>query len=427
MVARISFGKSVYGAVAYNEEKVGNGQATFLAASGYWKQRDLLQFSDKVGRLQKLSDLNSRVDIKCMHVSLNFDPADNLDPAKIQQIAAEYMNRIGFGGQPYLVYQHHDAAHPHIHIVTTTIKTNRRQIGLHKIGQLKSEPARIDIEKKYGLIPASSKKGLQKQIVFAANIEKALYGKSQTKKAITNVVGSVLQHYSFTTLVELNAILAQFNVTADPGAPGSRIEKHQGLIYSLLDSSGNKVGVPIKASLIFGSPTLKTLRMKFAKGASFRKKQLPILKSVLSGVLRQAKCNSWEQLSAALKAKGIHLIIRRNTEGRVYGLTYVDNVRRLAINGSDIGPAYSANAVTDTLLQNAERLSTVPGIQKGPVANQARTQSVTNTSPTTISPAGSSSHVIEKITEAILEPVAGNYTPNPYKKKRRKKRKGLQL
>jgi hypothetical protein len=34
------------------------------------------------------------------------------------------MERIGFGRQPYLVYRHFDADHPHIHIVTNTIRAD---------------------------------------------------------------------------------------------------------------------------------------------------------------------------------------------------------------------------------------------------------------------------------------------------------------
>ena len=48
--------------------------------------------------------------------------AINYQKKNFKEIADEYMQKIGFGEQPYLLYQHNDAGHPHIHIVTTTLK-----------------------------------------------------------------------------------------------------------------------------------------------------------------------------------------------------------------------------------------------------------------------------------------------------------------
>ena len=47
-----------------------------------------------------------------MHISLNFDPADNLNAEKLIEMADVDMKEIAFTEQPYLVYQHKDAGHP---------------------------------------------------------------------------------------------------------------------------------------------------------------------------------------------------------------------------------------------------------------------------------------------------------------------------
>lgn len=52
------------------------------------------------------------------------------------------MDKIGFGG---LVYQHHDAAHPHLHIVSTNIQEDGRRIGVHNLGNDQSEMTRKTI------------------------------------------------------------------------------------------------------------------------------------------------------------------------------------------------------------------------------------------------------------------------------------------
>ena len=90
--------------------------AALLHSGKYPKDTELLGFSDKINRLQKLAALNQQTKINCVHVSLNFDPYDKLSEEKLKEIADVYMQKIGFADQPYLVYQHHDAGHPHLHV-----------------------------------------------------------------------------------------------------------------------------------------------------------------------------------------------------------------------------------------------------------------------------------------------------------------------
>lgn len=64
------------------------------------------------------------------------------------------MDKIGFGDQPYLIYQHHDAGHPHIHITSINVQDNGKRIDMHNIGKDKSEPARKEIEEAFNLVKA---------------------------------------------------------------------------------------------------------------------------------------------------------------------------------------------------------------------------------------------------------------------------------
>ena len=73
---------------------------------------------------------------------MNFPPAEKLEQNKHQEIAAVYMVKIGFKEQPYLVYEHLDAGHPHIHIVSTNIQQDVKRISLHNLGKIQSENAR---------------------------------------------------------------------------------------------------------------------------------------------------------------------------------------------------------------------------------------------------------------------------------------------
>lgn len=83
-----------------------------------------MNFYQKLAGFHQRNNLNERASTKTLHVSLNFDPSEKLNPQKLLLIANEYMNRIGFAEQPFLVYKHVDAGHPHIHIVSTTIQAD---------------------------------------------------------------------------------------------------------------------------------------------------------------------------------------------------------------------------------------------------------------------------------------------------------------
>jgi len=128
--------------------------AVCLEAGYYPVKADDLNFHQKLRRLEMLTELNQRTKYNSVHISLNFDPSEKLPDELLKQIAEEYLDKLGFGGQPYLLYRHEDAGHPHLHIVTTNIQPDGRAIHLHNLGKRKSEPARKEIEIKYGLIKA---------------------------------------------------------------------------------------------------------------------------------------------------------------------------------------------------------------------------------------------------------------------------------
>src|SRR5205085_2574680 len=98
--------------------------------------------------------------------------------------------KIGFKEQPYLVYQHNDAGHPHVHIVTTNIKEDGKRIDTFNIGRNQSEKARKDLEIKYGLIKAGNKK-MQAKNEIHPYVQKLNYGKAETKRSITNILNAV--------------------------------------------------------------------------------------------------------------------------------------------------------------------------------------------------------------------------------------------
>jgi hypothetical protein len=346
MVAKIKSGKSLIGALNYNENKVKKAKAELIGAMGYPKDAADLRFYDKLLRLTDLAERNGRTKTNTVHISLNFANGENLPDEKLQSIVNDYMQGIGFGNQPYLVYRHLDAGHPHVHIVTTNIKIDGYRISLHYLGQNESEKIRKAIEIKYGLVKAEEQ--TKQKPDLKADVAAAEYGEAETKRAITNILGYTLRAYKFTSIPELNVVLQQFNIQADRGSKDSRMFAREGLVYWTLDHKGDKVGVPIKASAIYGKPTLKTLEEKFRLNQQLRKPfKADLIKIIDQALTIPQTKNSFQK---DLQAKGIQAILRQNEEGRIYGVTFIDQKNKAVFNGSDLGKAYSANLLSAKFL-----------------------------------------------------------------------------
>ncbi|MBB1287061.1 relaxase/mobilization nuclease domain-containing protein [Flavisolibacter sp. BT320] len=354
MVAKITTPGSISKALNYNEKKVHKGVATCLYAGNFLKDACALNFSEKLHRFKALNELNTRAKTNTLHISLNFDPTENFSQEKLVQIATTYLAKIGFGDQPCLVYEHRDAGHPHIHIVTTTIQENGRRINTYNIGKNQSQKARKELEEAFGLVRASGKKTVQKEGDDLLAIQKIRYGKTDSKRAITNVLHNVLHHYHYTSLAELNAVLKLYNMTADAGAEGSRIHRNHGLLYRILDERGQAIGVPIKASSIAFKPTLPYLELQFKKGKVTREPFSQKLKTAIDFQLYQ-KPKDLEEFVHRLKSEKVTVTLRKNAQEGVYGLTYIDHRTKAVFNGSDLGKEYSAAGIQKRILEGVQK------------------------------------------------------------------------
>lgn len=411
MVAVIKTGSSIRRTVNYNEQKVKEGVAECIMAVNYPKDVEDLTLDNKLNRLLKQAALNENVARMSVHISLNFDPSEKLSHSRLGEIAQSYMQKIGFGKQPYLVYQHHDAGHPHIHIATIKVRADGSRIDMQNIGRNQSEKARKEIEHSFGLKRAEDSKLTQVYQLKAVNVQRVQYGKSETKRAITNVLNVVLNTYKYTSLAELNAVLRQYNVIADRGNETSRVYRNNGLTYRVIDSNGNKIGVPIKASDFYSKPTLSFLEQKFKENDVLRQQHKRSLKTKIDWVLFKGQ-KDLDTFKNQLQKEGIHVAVRQNDQGIIYGITYVDHINKTVFNGSDIGKEYSAKAMLEKLSMPAQSQS-LKQVEKPEVKlDQTEGKSVT----------GELKKMIGNAITDLLQPNRqGDYLPNELQKKKKKK------
>ena len=358
MVAKITTGKEIRGLILYNESKVQNRNGALIHGQGFLGSIQKLSAKEKLTRFQKRFGLNKRVKTNTLHISLNFSKKDQLDDGLLTFIAKDYMDRIGFGKQPYLVYRHDDTNHPHIHIVSTIIDQNGKRLQTHNLGKGASEKARREIEESLGLVRAESQ---QKDYLIYRPLEKAQYGKAETKALIGNIVTEVLRIYHFESFLEFKAALVQFNVAASKVNASGKEFHGNGLVYSITDKLGKPISLPIKSSSLYGKPTYSRIMKK----ASFNKDKVDtgkvkakedlinrIIEVQKSMGLKIGENGKIDLFLQNLKRKGIYLYLVFNKNRRLNGCTYVDNIERRVFKGAVLGKAFDANGLTKTFALN---------------------------------------------------------------------------
>ncbi|HSF52948.1 MAG TPA: relaxase/mobilization nuclease domain-containing protein [Algoriphagus sp.] len=340
MVVRISTGKSIQGVLRYNEQKRHMGHAKLIAHQGFFNGAEKLTLGQLSKRFEALLSGNRRTKTNAVHISLNFAPGERLDQERLEEISKEYLKQIGFGNQPCLIYQHHDAGHPHVHLVTVNIDPQGKRIETHNLGRNQSEIARKELEVLYGLVPAEKQQFVGPDI---KSLGKLSYGESPTKAGIQSVLNQVWQNYTFTSFGEYNAILKCYGMEADRGERDSQRFKQGGLIYQVLDARGRRKGVPIKASSFYLKPTVKKLELRYSRDLAKKKTHIPVLRDkIIQEIDRSSTLKDFE---GKLKKQGIDVSINWTEKGAIYGLVYVDHRLQVSIKGSDLGKEFGATGV----------------------------------------------------------------------------------
>lgn len=331
----------VTSALNYNERKIGKGEAERIFAGNFLQEAPTLSKSEIKIRLQDRMDLNYRIEKKATHLILSFPPADQLNNELLTRIARDFMDRIGFGKQPYLVYRHFDTFTPHLHVLTTNIRPDGSAIHRRYFGGKQLAPIYRAIEEKFGLI-RDEKAG---KTIGPQTPGRALhYGEKPTTHALAEAIQYVRQNYQFRSLPELNAILSQYNVVAKRGNPGSRIHQNGGLIYQMLDDEGKFRGIPIRASYLHNKPILKALTEDFKRSQPPGPQVQDRVRSELDAAIR-----SGARFQDSLRRGQLALAPDVDDWGVVTGLLIVDLAARQVVKGEELGETYGWRALKQRL------------------------------------------------------------------------------
>lgn len=342
MVAKISIGTSLYGALAYNGMKVNEDEGKLLAVNKV--------FDDGSGRMdiaragqdfKRYMPENVRTRNTVIHISLNPHPDDRLTDMELENLAREYLEKLGYGDQPYLIFKHEDINRHHLHIVSVNVDEQGRRLNKDFIHR-RSKRITTELERKYGLHPADRRQRCEDN-----QLRKVDASQGDVKRQVANSVKAVMAAYKFRTMGEYRALLSLYNVTVEEtrGMVGNR--EYHGLVYSATDDAGNKVGNPFKVSRIGKSVGYEAMLRRFEHSKAHIRDKRPADMTRKTVAATLARTYRKETFITLLKAKGVDVVFRHTDEGRIYGATFIDHRTGCVLNGSHLGKEFSANALQE--------------------------------------------------------------------------------
>ena len=343
MVAKISVGNSLYGALAYNGEKIYEAKGRLLTANRIYNDGSgTVDIHRAMEDFLSFMPAQSRVEKPVVHISLNPHPEDVLTDTELQDIAREYLEKMGYGNQPYLVFKHEDINRHHLHIVTVRVDENGRSIDTRN-NFYRSKQITRELEQKYGLHDAERRN----RRLDTPPLHKVDASADDVKKQVGNTVKALNVQYRFQSMGEYRALLSLYNVTVEEARGNVRGREYHGLVYSATDDAGNKVGNPFKSSLFGKTVGYEAVERKFARSKQEIKdrKLAEMTKRTVLSVL--ADTYDKETFVSRLKEKGIDTVLRHTEEGRIYGATFIDHRTGCVLNGSRMGKELSANALQE--------------------------------------------------------------------------------
>ena len=337
MIAKISATENLGGALGYNFKKVEKEEASILLAQGlYQNKEETYTMAEVFADMEALIPKKYRTKKVVFHCSLNPHPDEKLSDERLTQIAKEYMETLGYGKQPYIVFKHNDIAREHIHIVSLRVDGEGKKIN-DRFEKRRSKQITDTLERKFGLIPSS--KVTDREIEEVSKID---ITKGNIKEQVSETLRSVLKHYKFCSLGELNAILTVYNLTVEEIKTEFRGKKYNGLVYVPTNDKGGKISTPIHASNIGRGVGYTAIQNRMQKSKQAIKPLISIIRYRVLQTMRTSP-QTEEELRQRLEEQGLRVVLRKNEGGRIYGITFIDDKVGVALNGSRLGKGYAAN------------------------------------------------------------------------------------
>ncbi len=255
MIAKIIYGRTCRGTMNYVLGKEG------MQVLGYGNT-----FSQDItpkffGSLLHFQGQRNATKNRYAHISLNLPHNEHVDDKTFFEISKEYMEKMGYGEQPYMVTRHSDTKHEHVHIVTTNVNDKGQLLSLYN-SKRRSMATTSYLESKYGLEPTPRTKKENELPIFRLPELKTENDDTQgTRYYIQDVLNRILQKHKVRSFGELARLVKPYHI---------EIRKTQ--------STSGRVGVA------FGLDNRQGYRTRFINGSQVHRQMSgPKLQKVFDG------------------------------------------------------------------------------------------------------------------------------------------------
>lgn len=310
--------------LGYNLHKLDQCKAEIIASK--WIPKDAT--GDEIAAILQANVLNRKTAKPYFHMNINpavEDWQNGLTVEQLAEISKEAVDKL-FPGVPYLIFVHKDISRWHAHAVGCCITREGKLIS-DRFEWNRAMKVSRELELKYGLECALDHTE-EHRVTRAEPIE---YKNGDLSRKIGDVL-ALAKTYRFTRLGELNAFLNLYNCGFDQVDN----DKKRGLSYYVLQD-GKRVGRAIIATKIRGG-ALSSIE-KQMRNASIKEKEFEIIREKLDIAIGNAI--NFDEVKKNLERVNIRTVERIDPEGKVLGVTFVDDELKIIANGSNVGREYS--------------------------------------------------------------------------------------
>ena len=311
---------SVSVTVGYNEQKVSGGTASVAYCS------NIEDKSDPMKTFQQYENASVRTEKLSFHASINPAPGEKLDRDKMIEFVKEYMEGMGYGNQPYILYKHNDIDREHYHIVSVRVDKNGKKINDSFEGRRSAKLLR-ELAKKYGFSVGKSNDFRKSD---AINVRRFDPTKPDYSGQIESLMKNVMK-YHFTTVNQFEAAMRSLGVEMVLKSRCGRIEIS---FYGLDPATGKRCTGRIKEKNLDTPVYEQILLRSFDCGNSKCNDERQRTGKVVQFFFGNA--TSERHFQSLLAKFGISVEFSRNSEGRIFGATFIDHEQQCCFKASEL-------------------------------------------------------------------------------------------
>lgn len=280
------------------------------------------------------------------HVSLNLSVQDSLSDASFTAVAHEYMSKLGYKNQPYIIVKHNDKEYDHVHIISTTVKQDLSSVNTRN-DRRRSQAITRQLEKDYSLVQVASKSSKTKdhQQYITSLLSLDPHKDAGVRFYIEDQIQRLLSRYKFRSTEEFIKELTNYQIKAivTTSKKGTK-----GIAFGLLSEDehyNQKTGL-IPGSRINRNFSFPKLSKRFEANTSqkFIKSQKMRLKKQVHKVYDMFSNLYIDDLPNALKnLGGIDITLTQSETGNIPGYKIYDKSKYI-FKASEIDRNFSINS-----------------------------------------------------------------------------------